>query len=206
MQSDKWNAHVTRFQAAEAPVGTSIILGDSLIEQFPDSLLGFDDYMNWGIGGEFTSTLLGRLAPLGRLSPDYVMLMVGVNDIVANESPAAVRSNYSEIIKVIRRDCPDTELLVCSCLPTSFVSGWLAENDRTNQEVRGLNAFLQQRCTEPGTRFVNVYPLLESDGQLASEFTIDGIHLNERGYRLWARKVRDVLLSDEASVTHAGDA
>jgi len=190
LNSDRWASRIRQFENASGDESATVLLGDSLTRSFPTDLLSRPPYLNWGVGGDFAASLLLRLEPLEVVKPRIVLLMIGINDIIANESMPTIQDNYRTIVRSIRRHCPDSKLYVQSCLPTAFHSGMLADNSQTNQRVIELNLFLTSLCVEFEADYVDLYPVFERHGQMRADTTNDGIHLNTFGYELWADQVR----------------
>ncbi len=47
-----------------------------------------------------------------------------------------------------------------------------------------VNSYLSNLCLERGYEFINLYPcLVDQNGQLDIEFTIDGTHINIKAYK-----------------------
>jgi lysophospholipase L1-like esterase len=64
------------------------------------------------------------------------------------------------------------------------------------EKVKAANAMIEAFAREtPGLKFINVFPqMLGPDGQPRPEiFSADRLHMNEEGYKLWAKIVRPFL-------------
>jgi hypothetical protein len=91
------------------------------------------------------------------------------------------------------KNCPDSELHIQSCLPTSFESGLFADCQQTNRDVVRFNEFLKQQASELCIDYIDLHACFELSGCLNSDFSEDGVHLNEKGYQIWASKIEHVL-------------
>lgn len=63
------------------------------------------------------------------------------------------------------------------------------END-INKYIVSLNRLLQEQCKRSGMTFVDVYDDLCREETLNSQYTLDGIHLNEYGYEIITKKIK----------------
>ena len=64
-----------------------------------------------------------------------------------------------------------------------------------NMQVDSINVLLLQIAKNEGIDFLNVNESLVDENGLKKVLTIDGIHLNEEGYRIWANQVKKYLVS-----------
>lgn len=157
--------------------------------------------LNIGISGDRTEHLLHRIRPraqggLGQLdspalSPEFIVLMVGINNSYAPESPVA-DSVYAGVLAVMRSlhaRKPQARILLQSMLPTS-------EPSRDEAVVRPVNARLAAlaRGAEFAgfTVWLDLYPaFVDAQGRQDQRLFLDGLHPSEDGYRVW----RDQLVS-----------
>ena len=157
--------------------------------------------LNIGISGDRTEHLLHRIRPraqggLGQLdspalAPEFIVLMVGINNSYAPESPVA-DSVYAGVLAVMRSlhaRKPQARILLQSMLPTS-------EPSRDEAVVRPVNARLAAlaRGAEFAgfTVWLDLYPaFVDAQGRQDQRLFLDGLHPSEDGYRVW----RDQLVS-----------
>ena len=65
---------------------------------------------------------------------------------------------------------------------------------KTMERVKKNNIEIKMLAEEYGYCFVDLFEnFLDSEGHLKSELSIDGIHLNANGYRLWTEKLKPYL-------------
>lgn len=168
--------------------GAIIMLGNSLTEQAEwHELLGDARVVNRGISGETTDRMLDRAADLTEPRPALVCLMAGINDLLYYRRPVArVEQQYDSLIDVFaQRGIP---VLVFSTLPTHF-------DQDVNRQVTDLNAHLKQRAAQSPAqvRFVDLWPAMTDGGKLRRDISMDGLHLNEKGYTVWAGELDKTL-------------
>lgn len=161
--------------------------------------------LNIGISGDRTEHLLYRILPkaqsgLGELDaaalqPEFFVLMVGINNSYAPESPVA-DSVYEGVLAVIRSlhmRKPSSRVLLQSILPTS-------EPARDHAVVRPVNARLAALARSPEfagfTVWLDLYPsFVDSKGRQIARLFVDGLHPSEAGYRIWRDRLVPALAS-----------
>jgi lysophospholipase L1-like esterase len=166
--------------------------------------------LNIGISGDRTEHLLFRILPraqggLGQLdaaelAPEFFVLMLGINNSYAPESPVA-DSVYEGVLAVMRslhQRKPGTRLVLQSMLPTS-------EAARDETVVRPVNARLAALAMSAEfagfTTWLDLYPaFVDAQGKQDPRLFVDGLHPSEAGYRVW----RDWLLPALASARDSG--
>jgi len=64
-----------------------------------------------------------------------------------------------------------------------------------NMQVDSINVLLLQLAKNEGIDFLNVNENLVDENGLKKILSLEGIHLNEEGYRIWANQVKKYLVS-----------
>ena len=55
---------------------------------------------------------------------------------------------------------------------------------RTNEKITAANAEVEKLAQRHGQRYIDInHNLKDEQGRLKAEFTIEGLHINEQGYR-----------------------
>ena len=93
-------------------VGDSITAGGDWDTWFPD-----DTVHNFGIGGNTTDDLLGRLDAVLEVQPDIVVLLIGTNDFAWRQPVEHIVRNIESVLVKLRKGLPDAQLLVQGILP-----------------------------------------------------------------------------------------
>jgi len=60
-----------------------------------------------------------------------------------------------------------------------------------------LNQLLKALCFKKNISFINLNTVLSDNSRLQPQLTTDGIHLNNKGYELWAIIIKDYLLLND---------
>ncbi len=165
--------------------------------------------LNLGISGDRLEHILFRLLPQsagGRgeldaagLHPDFIVLMVGINNTFAAEDPMleSVFAGIQAVLTAVRKRQPSATVILQSLLPT---------NDETKNRdlVRPVNqrlAALADSAPFAGSvRYLDLYSaFVDASGKQLSQCFNDGLHPNESGYRIWRDKLVPFLSQVRAS-------
>ena len=150
---------------------------------------------NIGISGDRTEHLLYRLQPraqggLGQidapeLSPEFIVLLVGINNSWAAEEPVAdsVFEGVRAVIDALHAGKPNARIILQTLLPTN-------EESRNDEVVRPVNRRLVALAASSSyanyVSLLDLYPAFVDDSgkQIGSLFN-DGLHPSEAGYSVW---------------------
>ncbi|MGL5081755.1 MAG: SGNH/GDSL hydrolase family protein [Microcoleaceae cyanobacterium] len=182
--------------AAQRPENLVVLAGDSLSLWFPPELLPFNHtWLNQGISGETSAGLLKRLKLLDPAQPDVIFIMIGVNDLIRGTQDQTILANYQEIIQDLRWTHPKAKIVVQSILPHGGEAATWEGRDRllqiSNNRIRSLNHKLERIAGKEGTLYLDLYPLFaDQRGNLRSELSTDGLHLNDSGYLVWSTSLQ----------------
>jgi lysophospholipase L1-like esterase len=177
--------------AANRPSRLSVLAGDSLSMWFPTKLLPVDRiWLNQGISGETSVGLLKRLQLFDRTAPDTVFVMIGINDLLRGTSDEGILDNQRQIIRDLRWAHPKAQVVVQSILPHSGEQATWENRDRLlaipNSRIRAINRRLKEIASSENVLYLDLYPLfVDADGNLPTELSTDGLHLNDQGYLVW---------------------
>lgn len=172
-----------------------LFLGDSLIDLFDvNRYFALDcSIINRGISGITTAFLQNNLdIILGNTSPKSIFILIGTNDLGQGDSPLSVYADISELCSDLKKHYPEVELKIISILPTNENSNYQETvSQRTNERIEQLNQLLQGL---ENISFLDVSTSLsDRTGQLRKEYTVDGLHLSELGYQVFAQHLSDYL-------------
>jgi lysophospholipase L1-like esterase len=189
--SELWKEYVSVFKELSKYVEPDpiVMLGNSITQAFRvgEFIPGFY-FLNRGIDGDTTAGLLNRLkSSVYDLNPSKLFILIGTNDLVTISNKNII-SNYKEMLLEIISHCPACEIISISILPTKGLI------DRPNKRITELNSELEKLAKQFDVKFLNVHPLFcDENNELKKEFSEDGLHLNQAGYNLLAKKVRSCL-------------
>ena len=176
-----------------------IFIGDSIVEYYPlQELLGTaKTIVNRGIRGYQTGLLLDNLdAHLYGDAVDQIVLLIGTNDIGKDIPMNDALDNLEGVIQSLNRDYPLSQIKLVSILPVNEGEEYKQTvYIRTNEKIREWNqAYEALASAYMQVDFVPIYDsLTDSEGQLQSAYTTDGLHLSVAGYQVLSEALKGVL-------------
>lgn len=181
--------HADRLAVLRAfqPERPLVMVGDSLTAagewgaMFPNA-----QPVNRGVPGETIADVIQRLDTITALRPQRVFLLIGTNDLLRGDEPAAIFARYTQLVTAISD--AGAEVVIQSTLPCA--RGANQNWADINRRAAALNSMLLPFSREHRLKFVDLWPALTDRSALRDKFTIDGVHLNAAGYVTW----RDALL------------
>jgi len=196
--ADRWEAAIRAFEAQDqkAPPakGGIVFVGSSSIRLWDveKSFPGLHA-LNRGFGG---SQLADAVRYADRIvtpyQPRVVVLYAGDNDLAAGKSPAQVLEDYRQFVAKIHAALPNTRIVYIGVKPSLARWKLIDKVRATNQQIREFAA------QDPRLVFVDVEkPMLGPDGKPRADlFLRDGLHLNAKGYQVWADLLRPHLKAE----------
>jgi len=188
-QDQYWQAALAATEQAWArpeAAGTELLfLGDSLVQSWAEPIFttfyGGRHALNLGVSGDYTQSLLWRLArmPLGtRLRPKLVVLLIGTNNTARGSRPEDTAIGIAETVRHILSRSPSSRILLVGLLPR----GPTAEDPLRAVNER-INALITQ-CADSRTVFFTTAGGMITDaaGRLSAEIAYDHLHLTWVGY------------------------
>ena len=166
-----------------------IFIGDSIVEYYPlQELFGTaKTIVNRGIRGYQTRLLLENLdAHLYGDAVDQIVLLIGTNDIGKDIPMNDALDNLEGVIQSLNRDYPLSQIKLLSILPVNEGEEYKQTvYIRTNEKIREWNqAYEALASAYMQVDFLPIYDsLTDSEGQLKSAYTTDGLHLSVAGYQ-----------------------
>lgn len=180
----------------DAIKGQTVFTGSSLMEMFPIEKwvkeLGPNAPIvyNRGVGGYRTTDLLPILdACVFDLKPRKVFINIGTNDLSDGNIPLeAVMSNYDRIITQIEEKLPGVIIYMMAYYPINYEAATEEMKPcllvRTNEKINRANELVAQLAAKHGQKYINVNaPLMDEQGRLKAQYTIEGMHIKPEGYR-----------------------
>lgn len=171
-----------------------LFLGDSITELYP-----LEEYydnlpvVNSGISGNKTTDILNDMKTrVYQYNPTKVFLLIGTNDLNSTDEDIVdvTFDNIKEIINEIKENRSDATIYVESVYPVNSVIENNVVTNRTNKKVKELNKKLSNYCDEEICEYINLYDdLIDEEGNLKTEYTEDGLHLNSLGYVVITREL-----------------
>lgn len=164
-----------------------IFLGNSITDNCEWWELFSDPHIkNRGIGGDDTDGILERLDEVTRSDPSKIFIMIGTNDLSNGKSVEYIIENYRKIIARIRQSTPGTKIFIQSVLPVDDAVHYT----RRNSEIIRINDHLKGIAAENGLIYIDLFSLFKTENnKLNPDYSIDGLHLNGKGYLVWKNAI-----------------
>jgi lysophospholipase L1-like esterase len=189
--ADRWQADMAKFAAQDREhppqeggvvfVGSSSIRLWDLEKSFPNL-----NAVNRGFGGSEVADSVKHVDLLVlRHKPRVVVLYAGDNDIAHEKTPEQVARDFDAFVSAVRKELPETKILYIAIKPS--VARW-----KLADQIRDANSRIQAACEkDEHCEFVDVWPpMLGDDGKPKPElFNDDGLHMNDAGYAIWAKRL-----------------
>ena len=191
-----WEPEIAAFEAADKtntpPKDAVLLLGSSSIQHWEkaDRQLSGHQIIKRGFGG---SQLSDCVAYAERIvipyQPKWILLYEGENDILAGKSPEQIRDDFKTFVAKVKTALPETRIVFLSIKPCPARTKYFAQQEAANQLVREvIDSDAQLTYVDVRT------PTLSADGKPRAElYEKDGVHLNEKGYDIWARVIQSAL-------------
>jgi lysophospholipase L1-like esterase len=158
-----------------------VVLGDSIVETstLPRSLCGHA-IVNAGIGGTSTASNLGSILSdsLGNKRAALVVVALGTNDAAIPNSVERYRSNYRALLTQLAALTPRRAI---AAIPPPE-AGFEESKKVSVAAIDSYNAILPALAEETFSIFIPLPAMPE-------HHTLDGIHLNAVGYKVWDKAI-----------------
>ena len=182
---EAWDHQNSFPERANLFVGSSSIRFWHTADAFPGKPV-----INRGFGGsEISDVIYYYDQVIKPYAAAKIFLYAGDNDIDAGKSPEQVFEDYVELAAKVRADFPDTNLIFLSIKPSDARWKKWPKMEQANQLIREFAA------RDPKLGYVDLASLLlGADGMPKDVYVMDGLHLNEDGYRLWNQALAPLLV------------
>ncbi|HJF33837.1 MAG TPA: GDSL-type esterase/lipase family protein [Sporosarcina psychrophila] len=185
--SDYYYTKKSIFEKSDVKDVHKIFIGDSITdygefqEYFPDEVV-----LNRGIRNDVSKGVVNRIKEVVGRNSKEAYLMIGVNDIRYSTDRKNFQKHITAIVKSFESE--NSKLFIQSILP---VNNKLFGNEVSNEKVNQFNEVLQRIAEENGIEYIDLHSsFVDQNGQLDEKYTIDGLHLNGEGYKVWMDVLR----------------
>ncbi len=175
--------------------GQTVFAGSSLMEMFPIEQLVAEDLSgvtvyNRGIGGFVTQELIDNIDTcILDLEPARLFINIGTNDLSnATVTIDELIRQYGVILDRVKAALPDCKIFLMAYYPVNYDAAVDTMKPvllvRNNEKINAANRAVQELAQEKGAQYIDVNgPLKDEQGRLKAEYTIEGMHIREEGYR-----------------------
>jgi len=189
---NNWELKVGQFKSFPNSSKDIIFLGNSITAGVDwMELLERTDVRNRGISGDISFGVLERLNEVTEGKPSKVFILIGINDISRNIPDSFIVGNYKKIIERIKKESPLTKIYFQTLLPVNNEFTQFKNHYNKDEHILYINEELKKLAAKEKITLIDLYPhFLSADKKLDKKYTIDGLHLNAEGYKVW----KDILM------------
>lgn len=184
-----------------AALGDSYTIGTSVgeAERWPNRLVEalagdvtLELVANLAVNGATSHDVISRQLPrLTPLQPDFVSLLVGVNDVVRGLPMAAYTTNLATILDELLAIVPAGRIMVVSTPDYTRTPRGVDFGDPSQQRaaIARFNAIARQEAAARGIAFVDISDVADRAGDDPTLVATDGLHPSGRQYALWVERI-----------------
>ena len=195
----KFEARIKKFESLDSiqppAKGQILLLGSSTLDfwkSYQQDLLGYS-VINRGVAAT-------QMADVNELfdrwtlpyQPDWILLYEGDNDLAANKTPEQILADYQVFAKKIKTFLPNTKVAIYAIKPSILRVAMLDKQKETNA--------LLKKFARKNKHFYYIdtfSALIDGKGQpLPDVYIQDNLHLNAKGYTIWAAITRQFLATN----------
>jgi acyl-CoA thioesterase-1 len=151
---------------------------------------------NLGVNG-FTSgdVIASELPRLDALRPDFLTVLIGVNDVVQGVPSTTYRTNAGRILDELRARLPANRIVAVGTPDYTVTPQGAAYGDPASQAagIRTNNSILKEVAVARGITFVDIYDLSLRAATDRSLVAGDGLHPSAAQYALWVDRIEPVV-------------
>jgi len=182
---------INSFKIAPLEKGDIVFLGNSITEGGGNWAKRFNNpkIKNRGISGDVTDGVIARLEEIYFYKPSAVFILIGINDLFNPDISAEyVGNNVVKIANSINAKCPDTKIFVQTILPTL--------HPEMVTKIQKANETIKANLDKKVAKLLNLHKVYADENDLLiKDYTSDGLHLNEEGYKLWVEALEKYVSS-----------
>jgi len=183
-------------------LGDSYTIGTSVAEheRWPNQLVAREPRLqlvaNLGVNGFTSRDLIEvELPRLDALDPEFLTVLIGVNDVVQGVPAGSYRANVADILDdAVRRVGPSRVLVATT--PDYTVTPRGGDFGDPSQQAAGIrenNAVIAEAAANRGIRVVDIHDIsLEAAGD-RSLVANDGLHPSGAQYARWVQRILPAL-------------
>ena len=174
-----------------------VFIGNSITEGWKNVCPAFftdNGYINRGISGQTTPQLLVRFrADVINLKPAVVLILAGTNDIAGNTGSSTLEMIADNIYSMAElAKLNGIKAILCSVLPV-YDYPW-KPGLKPAEKIATLNEMLKAYASENGLVYLDYYSPMKDDRKgLKAEYSADGVHPNEAGYKVMMPLCQDAI-------------
>jgi lysophospholipase L1-like esterase len=175
-----------------------VFMGDSITEEWGHLYPQFfadKQLVNRGIGGQTTPQMLIRFKPdVIDLKPDTVIILAGTNDIAGNTGPASEKMITDNLFAMAELAMfHEIKVVISSILPV-YKYEWTDKVEDPPGTIFSINEKVRVFVEKHDLLYLDYYSqMVDEKSGLRSEYSEDGVHPNEAGYKVMSKIAGDMI-------------
>ena len=170
------------------PTNPILFVGSSSIRLWKDFAQKFGKYgaINRGIGGAVVNDIIRHTDDLiFRYKPRKIVMYVGENDLPNTTTTAdSVLNRTIRLYNLIRTKLPDVPIVYICAKPSPSRDQFQTKAQEANRLI--MNFFQ----SKPNVVYLDIYTPMLNNGRSRPELFLDDmLHMNEKGYAIWEKKL-----------------
>jgi lysophospholipase L1-like esterase len=169
-----------------------LLVGSSTFRFWTTSKEDLADYptINRGFGGSQMSDVnfyFDRI--VSKYQPKMILVYEGDNDLAAGESPESIFEDFKTFAEKVKTQLTNVKVGYCSIRPS------IARTNIRDKQLK-VNELIKEFCKKnKGFYFIDFYQeyFLPNGDLMPDVFVSDQLHLNKKGYEIWAKATRKFL-------------
>jgi len=187
-------------------LGDSYTIGTAVAEpdRWPNQLVArlggnppaLDLVANLGVNGYTTDDLIRAEQPaLERLRPQFVSLLIGVNDVVQAVPLSAYSANITSILDGVLRLVPANRIVAVSVPDYTLTPAGADFGDpgQRRKAIVAVNATMAALAARRGIAFVDIFAVSAAAADDLSMVAADGLHPSGDQYARWLERILPVV-------------
>lgn len=180
-------------------IGTGVGEVDRWPNQLVDALsdeVALQLVANLGVNGASSDDLIaGQLPEVERLEPDFVSVLIGVNDVVRRVPAGRYRDNLDLVLGRLLALLPPARIVVVSTPDYTLTPMGNAFGEPAQQRaaIAEFNAVMARAADVRGIAFVDIGPVADRVPADRALVAADGLHPSRAQYAAWVELIAPVV-------------
>jgi acyl-CoA thioesterase-1 len=193
------------------PLGDSYTIGQSVSEQdrWPNQLVNLlatqgkrlHIVANPSVTGYTSQDLIDQELPLvTQLKPDFVTVLIGVNDYVQDVPIKTFQTNLEYIVTTLQKEMPEPQNILFVTIPDFSKTPTGAEFGppaTLEAGVEAFNAVIKQVAGTYKLPVADIFPVSQQVANDPSLIANDGLHPSGKEYTAWTKVIDDTIKNSD---------
>tara|TARA_B110000438_G_C15806724_1_gene647740 strand:+ start:1212 stop:1901 length:690 start_codon:yes stop_codon:yes gene_type:complete len=184
---------------SKSSIGRVVFMGDSITEgwaQLDPDFFSKPNYINRGIGGQTTPQMLIRFKPdVLDLEPSLIFLLAGTNDIAGNTGYSTIKMITDNLFSMAELAKVNGIKVVLSSILPVYNYPWNENIIKPYKTISKINNLMKDYVHKNSLLYIDYFSNMVNNKEgLKSEYTTDGVHPSEGGYKVMSKIANNFIL------------